>query len=149
MVKDMTGKRHEYFEAILQLREVSEEIEDFAYDEIKRHNIHIAKTVQMKNGYDIYLADSPFSKSLGKKLQQQFGGECVTTASIYGTKDGKEQYRITILFRGLPFRKGQKVSYQGEEYKVKLLGKGILLQHIQTGEKVHLKFSDAEKVKVA
>ena len=66
--------------------------------------------------------------------------------SVRGRKSGKEIYRVTVLFRAIPFKKGEKVEYQGEKYKVKLLGKDILLQDLKTGKKVHVKYKEmAEK----
>ncbi len=147
MVHSIAGKRLEYFEAILQLRDVSEEIVKLAYAEIARAKIHIAKTENFKTGLDVYLADAPFTKNLAKSLQQKFGGKYQVTASLFSQHDGKEIYRITVLFRGLSFSRNDIVEYKGEDYKIQALGKEIVLNHLITGKKKHLKYAEMEKVK--
>ena len=147
MVRDVTGKHPLYFEAILQLRDVSPAVIDFAEEELVRNRISVPKTEKVKNGWDYYIADSNFTKGLGKKLQQQFGGELVVTSSLYGQKDGKEIYRVTILFREASFKKDDLVEYRGEEYDVKTLGKEIILQAVNEGKKLHVKYREMGKIK--
>lgn len=147
MVRSIKGKHSDYFEAVLQLRDVSERAVTFVEDEIFRNEVHVAKKKKVKNGWDYYLADNDFTRALGKKLQQQFGGENTVTASLFGQKDGKEIYRLTVLFRGISFKKEDPVKYGGEEYKVKILGKDILLQNVKTGKKVHVKYKERDQIK--
>ncbi len=132
----------------MQLRNVTSSVMDFVYREIDLGKVHIAKEVEVKNGVDIYLSDNNFTKALGKKLQEAFGGEFNVTASLFGKKNGKETHRLTVLFRGIPFKKGDLVEYKGDKYKVKILGKDILLQEVGTGKKVHVKFKDMDGIKV-
>ncbi len=147
MVRDVTGKHPLYFEAILQLRDVSQVVIDFAEEELVKNRISVPKTEKVKNGWDYYIADSNFTKGLGKKLQQEFGGELVVTSSLYGQKDGKEIYRVTILFREASFKKDDLVEYRGEEYGVKTLGKEIILQAVNEGKKLHVKYREMGKIK--
>ncbi|MEW5897345.1 MAG: NMD3-related protein [Nanoarchaeota archaeon] len=145
MVRTLAGRNPQYFEAILQLRECSPAAVNFAEKEMGAKKIPLAKKVTVKNGFDYYLADKDFTKALGKKLQEQFGGELNTTASIFGRKDGKDLYRLTILFRGISFKKGDFVEYKGENYKVVLVGRDILLQDVKTGGKVHVWYKDIKR----
>lgn len=147
MVRSIEGKHPNYYEAILQLRDVSSAVMDFVYAEIDRGRVHISKEEEAEKGVDIYLSDSNFTKALGRKLQEQFGGEHKSSASLFGQKDGKEIYRLTVLFRGIPFRKDNVVEYGGERYQVKIVSKDILLQNSKTGEKVHVKYKDMNKIK--
>lgn len=147
MTRNLEQKHPLYYEAVLQLRDTSQEVIDFAEDEIARVGLKVAKTVRLKNGFDYYLSDNSLTRALGKRLHEKFGGEHKTTASLWGVKKGKEVYRVTVLFRGIPFDKGDLVEYRGETYKVKILGKDIMLQHIKTGEKVHVKYKEMEQVK--
>ena len=147
MVRTLAGKHPQYFEAILQLRDISQDVINVVEEEISRVQMPVAKEVKLKNGSDYYLADKDFTKALGKRLQQQFGGELLVTASLFGRKDGKEIYRVTVLFRQAPFKKGDVVEYQGEEYEVKLVGKGIFLQNKKTGKRAHVKYKDMKEIK--
>lgn len=147
MVSSMVGKHPLYYEAILQLRDVAEKINSFALAEIQKAKVPIIKIVELRNGADIYLADSNFARAVGKRLQQSFGGKTVVTASLFGIKKGKRVYRVTVLFRGVPFRKGDKVIYAGEEYLIKSLIKDIFLQSTKTGKKIHVNWKEMKKVK--
>lgn len=137
----------QYYEATLQLRDVTDTVIAYVKNEIARESIPLAKTVKEKNGYDFYLADSNFTKALGKKLQQKFGGQLHVTATLFGRKDSRAIHRLTVLFRGLLFTKGDMVEYKGEPYEVKMLAKDILLQSPTTGEKVHLRYKDIELIR--
>jgi len=148
MVRDVTDKRPEYFEAILQLREVSEEVFEYAQSELHKNGIHIAKIVPAENGYDLYTADSDFTKSLGRRIQERFGGEYKISPMLFGRKDSRQIYRLTILVRGVPFKRGDKVLYEGEEYIILMQGKEFMLQEIKTGKKIHLKYHESKRIKL-
>ena len=144
----MEGKHGSYFEAVLQLRDVSQEVVDFAEDEIGRLKMHVADVITLKNGYDYKLSDNTLARRIGKNFQTKFGGKIEETSSLWGVKKDREVYRVTVLFRGVPFKKGDLVIYQGEEYKVKILGKDMMLQNTKNGKKVHVKYKDMREVKI-
>jgi len=148
MVRSAEGKRPEYFEAILQLRNVGDEVYEFAKHDLKKGGVYISKEMDVVNGKDIYISDNNYGRALGKRLLKEFGGECVVTASLYGQHDGKEIYRLTILFRGVDFKKGDIVEYKAEPYVVKVMGKEVMLQHAKNGEKVHVKLKDIGLIKI-
>ena len=143
MVRSLEGKHPNYFEAIIQIREASQEVIDF----VENSNVLIVDEKTVKNGFDYFLADNNQARALGKQLQSKFGGELTTTSSLHTRKDGKELYRVTILFRPAHFKRGQEVEYQGDAYKVKAMAKDIFLQDIKTGKKVHVKYKDMKKLK--
>ena len=118
MVRSLEGKHANYFEAILQLREVTPEVLAFTEQQITKGHLPIAKIKKVQNGYDYYLTDNSFTKALGKKLQETFGGQIINTATLHTQKKGKELYRGTVLFRQASFKKGDLVFYKGEEYMV-------------------------------
>lgn len=144
MVRDPSDKHDLYYEATLQLRDVTPEMVDFAYAEIQRTGMRIAKEIPLDNGIDWRLTDKSLTRSLGKKLQATFGGEYKETATIYGQKEGAEIYRLTILFRSMGAKKGEVVRYKGEEYKILLIGKDMLLQDTHSGKKIHVKYHEAK-----
>ncbi len=147
MVRDLTGKNIQYFEAILQLRDISTEVVDFVYAEVEHLGVQIAKAIDLENGVDIYLTDKSLTKTLARNLQASFGGEYKESTSIFGQKDGNEITRLTILFRGIGAKKGDIVEYKGDKYQIKLVGKDVLLQEVSTGKKIHLKYEDMKKLK--
>ena len=147
MARNLEGKHGSYFEATLQLRDVSQEVIDFAEDEIDRLKMNVAKVIKLKNGLDYLLTDNTLTRRIGRNLQSKFGGKTEETSSLWGVKKDREVYRVTVLFRGVPFKKNDIVIYQGEEYQVKFLGKDIMLQNTKTGKKVHIKYKDMKNIK--
>lgn len=138
----------QYFEAILQLRDVSEEVIEFAKQEIKKHQNSIAKIKHHDNGIDFYLADKDLTRNVGKKLQTHFGGQCLITAKLFTKrKDGQEIYRITVLFRGLPFQKGEIVTYQDEKFEVESLNREIILRNKKNNQKISFKYRERDKIR--
>ncbi len=142
MVRNLKGKHPNYYEAILQLRDISQEVLDF----MDTSNIVIQKIVKVKKGYDYFLADNDQARATGKALQSRFGGQITSTSSLHTKKDNKELYRVTILFRQSGFKRNDIVDYQGETYVVKAMAKDIFLQHQKTGKKVHVKYKDMKKI---
>ena len=60
----------------------------------------------------------------------------------------KKVYRVTVLFRGVPFKKKDIVIYDGEEYKIVSLKKDIFMQEVNTGKKVHIKYDNMDRIKL-
>lgn len=99
----MEKQRHSgYFEAILQLRNPSEELMSFIRNQLKkRGNVFIAKEEQQKNGIDLYVSNQRFTQSLGKRMKKSFKGELTISYRLFGRNriTSKDIYRVTVLFR--------------------------------------------------
>ena len=147
MARSLEGKHPSYFEAVLQLRDVTKEVKEYVEEELVKVKLIVAKKVKIKNGWDYFTADNTLTIALGKRLQQKFGGELNTTSSLHTKKQGKELYRVTVLFRLPPFAKNDRVEYQGEEWQVNIMGKEIFLKHSKTGKKARVKYKDMKEVK--
>tara|TARA_Y100000031_G_C7895286_1_gene237014 strand:- start:30 stop:479 length:450 start_codon:yes stop_codon:yes gene_type:complete len=148
MVRNLEGTHKDYFEAILQLRECSDELYDFVEQEVNKSDLRIAKSKKVKNGYDYYTSDNSLTRALGKKLQQRFGGHLIETATLHTQKKDKQLFRVTVMFREAGFKKEDNVEYQGESYLVVSMGgKDILLKHEKTGKKVHVKYERMKEIK--
>lgn len=147
MARTLEGKHAEYYEAILQLRNISPEVVDFTEEEISNLGLSVSKVVELKTGSDYYLSDNNLTKMLGKRLQEKFGGELLITAKLHTKKKDKNLYRLTVLFRQAPFQKDNFVLHNGEEYKILSLGKEMILQHLLTKKKIHMKYKEMGKMK--
>lgn len=134
----MGEKPPTYFEGVLQLRHASDEAVDWLYDELRRtQKARVAKVKEVAGGIDIYLSSQHYMQSLGRRLQQRFGGILKITSKLH-TRDpvtSKDVHRVTVLFRQLPFAKGDIIAFQGEQWKVIALGTQIALQNVKSGEK--------------
>ena len=149
MVRDLSKVGRDYFEAILQLRNISEAVHAYVEEAIPRLGMRIVKEVPHKNDkdWDLYLTDNDLTVDIARKLQQKFGGMMQISPKLYGRRENKDVYRFTVLFREAEFKKGDKVTYKGDEYEVKIVAKDILLQETKTGKKVHMKYKDMGMVK--
>jgi len=148
MVKSKENRHPNYFEAILQLRDCNEQIVGLVQDEISRGEVKLTKTVKVSSGFDYYLSEKQFAIVLGKKLLSSYGGYYNVSASLWGEKDGKKIYRVTVLFRCCNLKKDDLVEYGGEKYRIKMvMPKEIMLQEINSGTKIHLKYREMKSLK--
>lgn len=118
-----------YYEAILQIRNVGKETIDFIEESIRKESskgIYVAKRIQTKNGFDYYLSSKKFAQTLGKKLVETFGGVLKASPRLFGLRDGKKVHRLTILFRGLGFSRGDIIKFDDKILEVKKIGKNII-----------------------
>jgi len=128
MVRSVEGKHGGYYEAIIQLRLVDEEFCYLLEKACMKDKIYIAKAMDVRNGYDYYVGDNRWAMNFGKHLQKTYGGELQFTRSLFSERDGKKMWRVTVLYRQMPFKKGDRVVYNGEEWDVISMVKGIMLK---------------------
>jgi NMD protein affecting ribosome stability and mRNA decay len=92
----------QYFEAKIQLRPFNKKVYDFILKQVaRRKDVFITKEIKCKTGMDIYLTNQRFSRSLGKKLKDNFKGELKITRTLHSRDRlrSKLRYRATVLFR--------------------------------------------------
>lgn len=141
----MEQKHGNYFEGVLQLRNVNDEVIDFAVKEIEKDpSTQISKVTEAGDGFDIYITRQKFLRSLGNKLQKQFGGQVVVSRRIFtrNRQTSRDIYRISLLFKLPPFKKGDIISYKGDKLKIMQMHKKVLAKDISTGRKMNLSFKD-------
>ncbi len=66
----------------------------------------------LPEGVDIYLTDTVPARTLARAVKHRYGAAITESASLYGRKDGREVYRVTLLLR-LPLSALDR-SAQGE-----------------------------------
>jgi len=142
------SRHSEYFQGILQLRDAGQDIYDWVYDTIERDGkAHIAKEKILKNGYDLYLDDNHYLLSLGKKLKEKFPGEVIVSKRLH-SRDRmtyKVLYRVTVLFRQLPFRVGDVITTEDGDWKVLHVGNQVRAQDLQSGKKKMFKLHELSR----
>jgi len=146
-----------YFEGVLQLRDVDEEVIAYAVSEAKKQNkkgIFITKKLKVKNGFDIYLTKRRYIHELARELLNKFGGETKPSKKLFSRDKlrSRDIYRVNVLFRQSKFRKGDILNIDEELFKVKNIDKSITIINIKTGKKTsiipkHLRVKAAEEVK--
>ena len=146
-----------YFEGILQLRNVSDEVVEYAVAEAKKQNqrgIFITKQLKVRNGFDIYLTKRGYIHELGRELLNKFGGETKASKKLFSRDKlrSRDIYRVNVLFRQSKFKKGDILNIDNELFKVKRIDRHLTVVNIKTGKKTsimpkHLKVKAAEEVK--
>ena len=148
--KRALGHTSSVSEGIVQLRNIDQQVVDFAFAEAEKHKLELLKEKWVKNGVDFAVRDNSFVNRLGKTLQQRFGGYVKCSSKLY-TQDnltGKKVYNITMLFKQFPYDKGQEFEYKGGKYSVVSVGKEVVAEDLKSKEKIKLRFSDLEKYRV-
>ncbi len=138
------GKHPQYYEAIIQLRNVEVEHVQKVVDIHYKYKVPMPKTVEQTHGIDIYSADQKTAKECAKTLQKKYGGIYLVTAKLFSEKDGRTIYRLTVLYRAPHFKKGDTILYKGDPYEVKLLQDKIVLQNPKNGRKIQLKSNEKD-----
>ena len=134
-----------YYEGILQLRNPNNSVLEFVFNLIEKEDISlISKKENVTNGIDIYLTSQKFLRHLGKKLKKHFRGELKTSVKLHTRNrvTSKDVYRVNVMFRMPEFKKGDIISYKGENIRIMGMGKKILAKDMATGRKFTLDFRD-------
>jgi nonsense-mediated mRNA decay protein 3 len=100
-----------YYEAVLQLRfetmpkkewsEVLAIVRETVQNQYHHDSLaRITNTVQLKNGFDVYIGSKRAGKTVSEKVHQTFGGQITRSFSLAGVdKSGKTRKRFTFLVR--------------------------------------------------
>lgn len=136
--------RPNYYQGILQLRNVNEEVIEFAYNQIrKRNDVAITNTIKFPNGVDLYLTSQKFIRALGKKLKESFGGGLKISSKLHTrSRQGKDLYRVTVLFKPSRYKIGDIVSVRGDQVKLIRIGNKNFARDLKTGKKVAIRSND-------
>lgn len=138
-------KHSRYFEGILQLRNPTEEVNNFIKLELEKNPaISISKTVKHRTGLDIYLSSKKFLQGLGRQLQQKFGGELKISAEHFSRdrQTSKDMFRVNVLYRYTGIKTGDVINFRGEELTILSAGKNVHAVNRKTGKKSILKHKD-------
>ena len=116
----------DYYEAVLQIRNIRPEVLDFANSEIRARNVRVAKTERHRNGIDIYLPSQGFAARLGKKLAGKFGGKLEITTKLFGeSRTGRTLYRATVLYVAPDYMPGNIVEVNSKIVRIKNVSKFV------------------------
>ena len=107
-----TKKLGNYYEAILQLRGEKGERLDFILnflvemlEDAPSKDIFLTKMERMKEGYDLFVSEKQYARTIARKAIERFGGTFKETSHLVGMKNGSELYRITVSVRIPNFQK--------------------------------------------
>ena len=88
------------YEAIIQIRPKDEELEAFIKDKINKNDyVFITREEKKKYGLDLYISSLKFAKKLAPIIKEKFKVKPMFSTTLFGMKDGRRLYRLTVLFR--------------------------------------------------
>jgi len=128
---------NQYYEGILQLRNPNKEVITYIKNCCNKEGVGITKIIKQKTGFDYYITSRKFLKKIGKNLQQQFKGQLKMSPKLFSRNrlTSKNIYRLNVLFKLFPLKKGDSINYKGENLKIIKIGNKILAQNTKTGKK--------------
>ena len=136
--------RPNYYQGILQLRDVNEEILNFVSNQIKkRGDVAVTKTVKLQNGIDLYITSQKFIRILGKKLRDSFGGEIKVSSKLHTrSKTGKDLFRVNVFFRLPKYKRGDIIEVRGDKVKILQTGNRVFALDLKTGKRIKIRNKD-------
>jgi nonsense-mediated mRNA decay protein 3 len=128
-----------YYEATLQIRSGSKRLDDGIRDETVRYvrkriedmssanrSLFLTKVEEVQGGVDMLLSSISTAKALAKELSDRYGAETKESSKLIGkTEDGNDMYRMTYLVRMPEYHVNDIVLFEGEAYKLALIGKDM------------------------
>src|SRR3989338_9979460 len=127
-----------YFEGILQLRETTDEIANWVRNKVQKDaKAVITKEKPVTNGIDLYFNDQHYLQSLGKKLKLQFGGTLTISRRLHTVHKitSKLLYRVSVLYKPLPFKRGDIIDVHGEQAIVLAVGSKVQIRYLSSSKK--------------
>jgi NMD protein affecting ribosome stability and mRNA decay len=137
-----------YFEGTLQLRETSPEVREYVHNITRADDkATITQEKRVPGGIDMLFSSMHYLQALGKKLKQKFPGELKITKKLFSQsrETSKVLYRVTVLFRQLPFKLGDVLDVDGEPIKILSIGNRVRTQNTRTGVKKEYTFDDLRR----
>ena len=134
----MKERPKDYFEGILQIRGGSPELLSWVHNTIKADGrARVAKEKKVKNGVDVYISDQHYLQNLGRQLKKKFTGILKVSKRLHTTDKmtSKLLYRVTVLFKVLPFKRGDIVTLHGEQVEILNIGNRAQVRDVKSGAK--------------
>ncbi len=127
-----------YYEAILQIRgavllseadveKLSDAVTSLMENYSGEKRAFISNVKRVKGGADFYIGSAKIARKISHVLKRRYGGELLESAKLVGkTKDGRNEYRITIVFRLPKFKVKDIIEANNRIIQILNLGKNKL-----------------------
>lgn len=145
-------KGTQYFEGILQIRNLTDErrpIVNFQINKDDDHDNVVNKIVEFPNGLDLYMTKKKFIPKLAQKIIQQLGG--LTTSNVklfsHNHQTGKDIYRLNVLLELPEFEKEDVFFYNKKYIVINNLSKFISARNLLTNKTVLFRYNEYKELK--
>ena len=143
-----------YFEGILQVRNLNEEVIKFIKNDqlkYKSKGVHITKEVQADAtgvNIDFYYTDKRYLKTIADKLMNTFGARVKYNAQLFSIdwETSKNLYRLNVLVDIPKYKKNDVIKLNGELFKIISLDEKIHATNMKTQTKTLLAHKDSYDV---
>lgn len=145
MAQKQNTKHSKYFEGVLQLRNPTQEVQDFVNSQFPSDgSVFVSKVVKLKEGFDMSVSSRRFLVKLGRDLQARFGGEMKASPEHYSQdrQSSKVLYRVNVLYRYRGIKRGDIITYRDENLRVDHIGKDLHCVNPLTGKKYRIRYSE-------
>lgn len=137
MVKTLKGRPPHYFEATIQLRELSpDQVQQVVSFIEESGRAEISKIKDYHNGVDLYISDRHFAHIIARWMKETFNGELVETRRLHSLDQQtmKAKWRVTVLFRGLPYKVTDVIETDEGPVKILSMKKAAHVKYLKTGK---------------
>jgi nonsense-mediated mRNA decay protein 3 len=141
----------DYFEAIVQLRNIPQEVRKDFLDQLKNQyqpkGVYINKTIEHKNGVDYYLTKKNYAKRMVLDLQKRYGGVVGYHPQLFSqdSQTSKPLYRLTVIYRYPQFNVGDVIQDKfGHDIRVISIGKTVFGRRVSDETKQDLSYDELD-----
>jgi nonsense-mediated mRNA decay protein 3 len=113
---DCVKVRSSYFEAILQVRTLKPKPDTLIDSK------YVTNAEEVRGGFDIYLTSTQYARKLEREFKEK-GYQVKESSKLFGKKDGRDIYRVSVLAKEPPFSEGDVLSYEKMILRVQKVGK--------------------------
>ncbi|MEA3514215.1 MAG: NMD3-related protein [Nanoarchaeota archaeon] len=103
LVYNPINKHEKYYEAIIQLRNPSDELINFINNQLRKNpDAFISTIIPLKDGFDIYISSQRFARNLGNKMKKAFKTSELKISRKIVTRNrqtSRDVYRATVFFK--------------------------------------------------
>jgi len=108
----------------------------------------IAKTIQLREGLDLYVGTVKAAKRIVRALVRNMGGNFSDSAKLVGRRDGKDIYRVTFVVRLPEFPAGAIILAKQHIYEICSATSTKNAVDLETGQRTALKAEDLRDAKL-
>ncbi len=137
-------KQGDYFEGILQIRNIDENIMQFIKKYCQDHKIFIIEEEQVKNGYNLKISDKKKVHNLISALHKTFGGITKENAQVFSQdrQTSKVVYRVNFYYEAPDYKLGDVIKIDNKVLLINKISKTISGIDLKTGKRTSV---DAKK----
>jgi NMD protein affecting ribosome stability and mRNA decay len=139
-------KQGQYFEGTIQLRNISDEMLEFARKYLKENDAFASNIKEIKDGYDMDISDQRKLQTLGQQLKKTFGGTLKVSIRQF-TQDkqtSRQIYRVNALYEGPKYKKGEVIKTEKGLFLLTNVSEKVSAVDLKTGKKTTLHIHDKE-----